>query len=199
MQPEEYIDVSDWFLLDQCLPTNSQNGLQAGPQSRQDQSSLSPLQLPTDMFTSGGLPTYSISQLTSEQQMLTYIGDSILSEYEQFDLTGSIQQPNGAPYPQQNLFMHQQQHQQQWLSQYQYSGQHEGQKPNEVIMPMHELSRQNSIQDMLGVFPIEPSDYAQSQVYPTEIIPRLPPSQQQSNVDQLGNGWKLMSNLRNLK
>ncbi|CAG8626340.1 7275_t:CDS:2, partial [Paraglomus brasilianum] len=106
------------------------------------------------MFISGGLPMYSILQSTSEQQMPTYIGNS-------------IQQPNGAPFPQQNLFT------------------------NEVIMPMHRLSRQNSVQDMLGVFPIEPSDYAQSQVYPTEIIPRPPPSQasiqQQSNVDQSGN------------
>src|SRR6185437_12264369 len=89
-------------------------------------------------------------------------------EYVQLP-TGSIQQPSDALLPQQNLFTLQQyqQYQQQWLSQFQYSGQHEEQRPNEVIMPMqsdHELSQQNSVQDMLGVFSIEPLEYAQSQV-----------------------------------
>ena len=104
--------------------------LQAGLQSRQDQSLLSRSQLPTDML-----------QSTNGQQMPTYIGNS-------------IQQPNVTPFSQQNLLTHQ--HQQQWLSQYQYSEQ--------PTQSEHELVQQNSVQDMLRVFPIEPSDYAQSQV-----------------------------------
>ncbi|CAG8587207.1 5765_t:CDS:1, partial [Paraglomus brasilianum] len=140
---QEYMYDSNQYLLYQDLLMNSQNELEAGQQSRQDQSLLSLSQLTTDMFTSSGLPTYFISQLTNEQQMPTYVDNSILPEL----------QPNGALFPQQNLFTFHQQHQQQWLSQFQYAGQHEEQKPNEVIMPMqseHELSRQNSVQDMLG-------------------------------------------------
>ncbi|CAG8659343.1 8125_t:CDS:1, partial [Paraglomus brasilianum] len=51
-------------------------------------------------------------------------------------------------YQQQEEPMQQQQHQHRL-----FPGQRGEQKPNEVIMPMqseHELSRQNSVQDMLG-------------------------------------------------
>jgi len=72
------------------------------------------------------------------QQILV---DSVLPDYEQL-LTGTIQQPN-------------------------LNGAFQQQKPNGVVMPMqseHELSRQNSVQNICGIFPIEPSEHAQSQV-----------------------------------
>ncbi|CAG8533612.1 10002_t:CDS:2 [Paraglomus brasilianum] len=151
--PQEYIEGSNQYLLYQDL-TNSQNRLQAGPQSRQDQSSLSLSQLPI----------------------------------------GSIQQQNGALFPQRNPPTHRQQRQQRWLSQYPYSRQLEVQTPKQSE---HQLDRQNSVQDMVGVFPIELSDYAQLQVYPTEIIQRPSPTQAsnqqvpQQSVDQSGNDGNL--------
>ena len=71
--------------------------------------------------------------------MPTYIGNSI--------------QPNGT-LVQQNLFTHQQQHQQQWLSQH----------SRQPAQSEHELAGQSSVQNMIGVVPVEPLDYAQSQV-----------------------------------
>jgi len=109
--------------------------LQAGLQSRQGQSLLSRSQLLTDTFTSGGLPTYYNLQSTNGQPMSTHIDNS-------------IQQPNVTLFPQSTH--------QQWLSQDQHSEQ--------SMQSEHEQARQNSMQDILEVFPIEPSDYAQSQV-----------------------------------
>src|SRR6185312_11535028 len=82
--------------------------LQAGTQSRQGQSSPSPSQLPTNVFTLGGLPTHSISQLTNEQQTPVYIDGSNLAMHEQL-VTGSIQQQSGTPS---TLLTHRQQRQQ---------------------------------------------------------------------------------------
>ncbi|CAG8646978.1 2987_t:CDS:2, partial [Paraglomus brasilianum] len=164
--------------------------LQVETQSRQEQSSLSPSQLPTNVFTFGGLPTYSISQLINEQQTpAAYIDDSNLAVHEQ-SITGSIQQQNDTLSTQQNQLMHRRQRQQQWLSQYPYSRQREVQTSNELFtLPM---DLQNSVQDMYGVFPIEQSEYFQSQVYPTSS-PSIFQSQvnilQQSNFDRLGNGF----------
>ncbi|CAG8632565.1 6168_t:CDS:2, partial [Paraglomus brasilianum] len=178
------LDGSNQYLLYQDFYlTNSQNELQAGPQFRQDQSSLSLSQLPTDVFTFGGLPTYSISQLTNEQQTPVYIDGSNLAMHEQL-VTGSIQQQNDTLS---TLLTHRQQRQQRWLSQYPYSRQREVQTPNELFTPMqseHQLDRHG------GVFPIEPLEYVQSQVYPpTEITPR--PSQSQGNLYQ---GSQLQNN-----
>src|SRR5437762_3503227 len=64
---QEYIDVSNQYLL------------QAGQLPQQYQSSLNLSQLPTDVFTFDGLPTYSILQLTNEQQTPAYIDDSNLA------------------------------------------------------------------------------------------------------------------------
>ena len=47
------------------------------------------------------------------------------------------------------------------LSQYPYSRQ---QTPFTSMQPVHQLDRQNSVQDMFGVVPIERSEYAQLQV-----------------------------------
>ncbi|CAG8645759.1 11656_t:CDS:2, partial [Paraglomus brasilianum] len=58
---------------------------------------------------------------------------------------------------------------QQWLSQYPYSRQREVQTSNKSFKPPmqfeHQSDRQNSVQNMLGVFPIEQSEleYVQSQ------------------------------------
>ncbi|CAG8664843.1 9481_t:CDS:1, partial [Paraglomus brasilianum] len=105
---QEYIDVSNQYLLP------------AGPQSRQDQSSLGFSQLPTDVFTFGGLPTYSISQLTNEQRTPGYnIDGSNLAVHEQL-VTGSIQQQNNSLS---TLITHRQPRQQQWLSQHPHSRQ----------------------------------------------------------------------------
>ncbi|CAG8505334.1 3522_t:CDS:2 [Paraglomus occultum] len=182
MRPE-YMGDSTHYLYQDLL--NSQKEMEWRRQFPQDQSLLSLSQSPTDinMLTSSGLPTYFIPQMTNKQQTPTYIDNS-------------IQQPNGTLFPQQNLFTLQQPHQQRWLS---HLGQHEEQKPNETTMPMqsdHKLSRQNSVQDMVGVALIEPLEYAQLQR--TQIIPRPAPSkvnvyQQvsllQSNIDQSGNGF----------
>ncbi|CAG8555333.1 1419_t:CDS:2, partial [Paraglomus occultum] len=147
--------------------------LQAGLQFRQGQSLLNHSRLPTGMFTSGGLPTDSISQSTNVPQMPTYIGNP-------------SQQPSDVLLPQQNLFTQQQQYQQQSLSQY----------SRQPTQSQRELVRQNSVQNMVGVVPVEPLDYTQSQIYPTEIIPHLFSSQSniqqtsllEDNVGQLGNG-----------
>ena len=153
----ENIDGSNQYLLYQDFyMTNSQNQLQAGPQSRQDQSSLSLSQLPTDVFTFGGLPTYSISQLTNEQQTPVYIDGSNLAMHEQL-VTGSIQQQNDTLS---TLLTHRQQRQQRWLSQYPYSTQREVQTPNELFTPMqseHQL-------DQHGIVQSSHLDYIQSQV-----------------------------------
>ncbi|CAG8588071.1 7739_t:CDS:2, partial [Paraglomus brasilianum] len=175
----EYIDGSNQpshLLYQDFYLANPQNELQAGPQSRQDQPSLSLSQLPTDVFTFGGLPTYSISQLTNEQQTPVYTDGSNLSMHEQL-ITGSIQQQNDTLS---TLLTHRQQRQQRWLSQYPYSRQLEVQTPNELFTPMqseHQL-------DQHGIVQSSHLDYVQSQVYsPTEIIPR--PSQSQANIQQV--------------
>ncbi|CAG8575266.1 1880_t:CDS:2, partial [Paraglomus brasilianum] len=172
--------------------------LQAGLQSR---SSLSLSQLPTNVFTFGGLPTYSISQLTNEQQTPVYIDGSNLAMHERL-VTGSIQQQNDTLSTRQNLLTHQQQRQR-WLSQYPYSRQREIQTSSELFTPPmqseHQVDRQNSVQDMHGVFPIEQSEYFQSQVYPTTGSPIIFDSHetniqqqmslQQSNFDRLVTGF----------
>ncbi|CAG8660854.1 51_t:CDS:2, partial [Paraglomus brasilianum] len=187
---QEYIDVSNQYLL------------QAGQLSQQYQSSLNFSQLPTF----DGLPTYSILQLTNEQQMPAYIDDSNLAVHEQL-ITGSIQQQSDTLSTRQNQLTHRQQRQQRWLPQYPYSRQHEVQTSNELLtlpnglftLPMqseHQLDRQNTVQGMHGVFPIEQSEYFQPQVYPTGS-PSIFQSQvniqqvslQQSNFDRLGNGF----------
>ncbi|CAG8651391.1 8712_t:CDS:2, partial [Paraglomus brasilianum] len=185
----EYIDGSNQpshLLYQDFYLANSQNELQAGPQFRQDQSPLSLSQLPTDVFTFGGLPTYSISQLTNEQQTPVYIDGSNLSMHEQ-PVTGSIQQQNDTLS---TLLTHRQQRQQRWLSQYPYSRQREIQTPNELFTPMqseHQLDRHGIVQS-------SHLDYIQSQVYPpTEIIPR--PSQSQGNI---GQGSQLQNDINQL-
>ncbi|CAG8455896.1 3863_t:CDS:2, partial [Paraglomus occultum] len=166
--------------------------LQAGSQPRQDQSSLSHSQ--TTMFTAvNGLPTYSSSQLANQQQSQTYIDDSNLAVHQHL-LTNSIQQQNdSALSARQGLITHREQHQQQWLSQYPYSRHREVQTPSELITPMqseHQLDRQNSVQDMLGVVPVESSENVQSQVYPqTEIISHPSQGSVQNNFNQSGNGF----------
>ncbi|CAG8647833.1 8829_t:CDS:2, partial [Paraglomus brasilianum] len=75
-----------------------------------------------------------------------------------FGVTGSIQQQNDSLS---TLFTHRQPRQQQWLSQHPYSRQREVRTPNELFTPMqseHQLDRQNSVQDILGVLPIEQSE-----------------------------------------
>ncbi|CAG8480915.1 11184_t:CDS:2 [Paraglomus occultum] len=74
--------------------------------------------------------------------------------------------PQSTNEQQNTLFTHQQQHhKQQWLPQHLHSRQRDVQAPSELFTPM-QLDRQNSVEDMLGVFPIvvEPSEYVQSQV-----------------------------------
>ncbi|CAG8533568.1 10000_t:CDS:2 [Paraglomus brasilianum] len=173
---QEYVDGSNQSLLYQ-----SQNELQAG---QLPLSSFNLSQLPnTDV---GGLPTYSISQLTNQQQ----VDDSNMVVYEQL-VTGSIQQQNNTLSARQNLLTHRQQRQQQWLSQYPYSRQREVRTPNE-----YQLDRQNSVQDMFEVFPTEQSGYVQ-QVYPPTGNPSMSQSQGnihqvsqlQNNFSQLGNGF----------
>ncbi|CAG8596982.1 5907_t:CDS:2 [Paraglomus brasilianum] len=153
------------------------------------QLSLNPSQLPTNVyvFTSGDLPTYPILQSTNEQQMAAYIDNS-------------IQQQNDTLSTRQNLLTHRQQR---WLSQHPYSRQREVQTPNKFFTPPmqseHQLDRQNSVQNMLGVFPIEQSEseYVQSQVYPPTGNPSMSQSQgdihqvsqPQNNFHQLGNGF----------
>ncbi|CAG8477315.1 5382_t:CDS:2 [Paraglomus brasilianum] len=151
----------------QDLLTNSQNGLQAGPQSQQDQ-------LPTGVFTSSGLPTYVILQPTDE--------GLFLRKYDQFSPTGSIQQPDDALFPQHP--------QQQWLSQYPHARQRTIQTPKELFTPPtqseHQSDRQNLVQ---GVFPIE---HVQSQVIarPSQSQGNVyQDSQRQNDINQLGNGY----------
>ncbi|CAG8592579.1 1072_t:CDS:2 [Paraglomus occultum] len=149
-------------------------------------------QLPTDVLTFGGLPT----QLIGEP--LLYIDNSNLTMYEQLG-TGSIQQEYDALSTPQNSLTHRQQRQQQWLSQYPYSRQREAQTPHELFTPTmqfeHQFDRQNSVQDMLGVVPIERSDYDQLQVYPGTSSPSISRSQGnqvpelQTDFNQLGNGF----------
>jgi len=161
---QEYVDVSNQYLLH---PADSQNELQTGQLPPQYQLSLNLSQLPADMFTFSGLPTYSISQLTNQQQVQAHAEDSNLVVHGQ-QVTASIQQQNDVLSTRQNLFTHRQQRQQQWLSHYPYLRQREVQTPNELFMsPIqseHQLDRQNSVQDMLEVFPMEPSEYVQLQV-----------------------------------
>src|SRR6185312_6443729 len=103
--------------LNQDFLTNSQNELQAGRLPQQYQSSLSFSQLLADMFTSGGLPAYSISRSTNKQQILAYRDE---------------QQPNNILFSRQNLFTHQQQHL--------YSRQHEVQTPMQLDRQRHAWS-----------------------------------------------------------
>ncbi|CAG8591985.1 7923_t:CDS:2 [Paraglomus occultum] len=69
---QEYVDGSNQYFLYQDFPNDSQNGLQL---TRQYQSSS---QLSTDVIIFGSLPTYSISQVTNQQQARAYIDDSNL-------------------------------------------------------------------------------------------------------------------------
>ncbi|CAG8676185.1 5117_t:CDS:2, partial [Paraglomus brasilianum] len=87
-----------------------------------------------------------------------------------------------------------------WLSQHPHSRQREVRTPNELFTPLqsgHQLDRQNSVQDMLGVLPIEQSEYVQSQAYPPTGITNISQLQaniqqaslQQGNFDRSGNGF----------
>ena len=158
---QEYADGSNQYSLHQDFPTNSQNELQTGQLPQQYQSSLNLSQLPANVL---GPPSYFISQLADEP--LSYIDDSNLTLYKQL-LPGSIQQQSDTLSTRQNLLTHRQQRQQRWLLQHPYSRQREVQTSNKSFTPMrpeHRLDRQNSVQSMRGVFPIEQSEYVQSQV-----------------------------------
>ena len=163
---QEYADGSNQYSLHQDFPTNSQNELQTGQLPQQYQSSLNLSQLPADVLTFGNPSTYFISQVADEPS--SYIDDSNMAVYEQL-VTGFIQQQNDTLSTRQNLLTHRQQRQQRWLSQHPYSRQREVQTSNKSFTPMrpeHRLDRQNSVQSMRGVFPIEQSEseYVQSQV-----------------------------------
>ncbi|CAG8627299.1 5053_t:CDS:2, partial [Paraglomus brasilianum] len=158
-------------------------------QEQLQQSSLNLSQLPADVLFFGD---------PSTSDGPPYIDDSNRAVHEQL-VTGSIQQQNDTLSTRQNLLTHRQQRQQRWLSQYPYSRQREVQTPNKSFTPPtqseHQLDRQNSVQDMLGVFPIEPSEYVQSQAYPPTGSTSI--SQLQTNIQQVslqqsnfpGNGF----------
>ncbi|CAG8480855.1 11180_t:CDS:2 [Paraglomus occultum] len=190
MQPE-YIDGSTLY---QDFLTDSQTELQTG-------------QLPTDMFTFGGLPTYPISQLTNQQQSQPYIDDSNLIVHEHL-LTNSIGQQNDSPYTRQSLLTHRHQRQQQWLSQYPYSRQ----RANELFTPTmrsdHRLDPQNPFR---GTVPAESSESIRRQkLFPVHLShkeastkflnykPTLINRETGFQISLLPR-WKLMNNLRNLK
>ncbi|CAG8604543.1 8175_t:CDS:2, partial [Paraglomus occultum] len=151
-------------------------------------------QLPTQQQESidGSMSTYSSSQLTDEPS--PYIDESNQALHEQL-VTGSSQQQNDTRSTRQKLLMHRQQRRE--LSQ-PYSRQREVETPSsdELISPMqsvHQLDRQNSVQDMFGVVPIERSENVQSHVYPQTSNPSMPEmqesihqtSQPQNNFNQL--------------
>ncbi|CAG8638917.1 11185_t:CDS:2, partial [Paraglomus brasilianum] len=186
---QEYTDSSNQYSLYQDFP----NELQTGQLPQQYQSSLNLSQLPASVL---GPP----SPYVMADEPLPNI-DDYLTVYEQL-LPGSIQQQNDTLSTRQNPLTHRQQRQQRWLLQHPYSRQREVQTSNKSFTPMrpeHRLDRQNSVQSMRGVFPIEQSEseYVQSQVYPPTGNPSMSQSQgnihqvpqPQNNFNQLGNGF----------